>query len=130
MKPIKLKAGKQNEDTAKLLQRYLGDEIGGEAKIQMPIGSDSEDENDYSLFDEASFAERRRKEREETMDEADDDASESSRSSAATLMDMSSVELKIGKSELAALSEDSDQESDTSMDDSDVEDGDGDNGRR
>eukprot|EP00934_Nitzschia_sp_Nitz4_P007629 Nitzschia sp. Nitz4//scaffold134_size62860//19808//22524//NITZ4_006322-RA/size62860-augustus-gene-0.64-mRNA-1//-1//CDS//3329535478//7619//frame0 len=114
---MKLKAGKQNEDTARLLKVYLGDDFFGDKEaVPMPVGSDSEDENDYSLFDEESFDERRRKEKEEHVD--DDDDSESSHSSQATLQDMSSVEMKIGKSELAALSEEEDEES-SSDDESD-----------
>jgi hypothetical protein len=125
---MKYKAGKQNEDTARLLGVYLGEEFfqgtaGG--AVPMPVGSDSEDENDYSLFDEESFDERRRLERERVGDkdddddddkddggshdddkeDSDDDSDESTRSSQASLVDMSSVELNIGKSELAALSD-------------------------
>lgn len=138
---LKFKAGKQNEDTVKLLERYLGDDFTTSQQkqlIPMPIGSDSEDENDYSLFDEESFEERRRKEREigekagnndsdnknkddvdDDDDNDDDDSDESTRSSQATLQDMSSVELKIGKSELAALSDVEDDSHDDSDNDAD-----------
>ncbi|KAL3911938.1 MAG: hypothetical protein SGILL_007084 [Bacillariaceae sp.] len=115
----KLVKGKRNGDTQRLLALYLGEDIEDKPE-QMPIGSDSEDENDYSLFDDDSFAERKRKDREEGS-EADDD---SSRSSQATLVEMSSVEYNVGKDELAALrgdggSNDSDEDSnDDSSDES------------
>jgi len=86
----------------------------------MPVGSDSEDENDYSLFDEDSFQERRRQEREDEYDGRSDD-DDSTRSSQATLQEMDDVDYKVGKSELAALSEeersdsDSDEESETKI---------------
>jgi hypothetical protein len=120
---LKYKAGKQNEDTARLLGIYLGEDFfqaitGG--TIPMPVGSDSEDENDYSLFDEESFEERKRRERQGGGDDDDDDdendddhddSDKSTRSSEASLVDMSSVELNIGKSELAALSDGGDDSS-------------------
>jgi len=120
---LQLKAGKQNDETTKLVKMYLGEDFVTQTNgaPPMPAGSDSEDENDYSLFDEESFEERRRREREKLGGEdgskdkndgsaegedssCDDD--DSTRSSQATLVDMSSVELNIGKSELAALSDD------------------------
>jgi len=74
----------------------------------MPVGSDSEDENDYSLFDEDSFEERRHREREEE-DDGDSNKDDSTCSSQATLQGKSSIEYKVGKNELAALSEDEDE---------------------
>ena len=106
---VKLNDGKQNEETKKLLTIYLGDDIvnaseGG--RVQMPIGSDSEDEEDYSLFDEASFDERRKKEREEDKCDGEENSKsdDTSRSSQATLLNYSDIDYKVGKSELAALS--------------------------
>eukprot|EP00536_Pseudo-nitzschia_multiseries_P007431 jgi/Psemu1/195581/e_gw1.175.12.1 len=108
--------GKRNEDTQHLLAMFLGEDIN-KTTAQMPIGSDSEDENDYSLFDEDSFQERRRQEREEEAMEE-----ESVCSSQATLQEMDGIDLKVGKAELAALSdeeqsgsEDSDDESETKI---------------
>jgi hypothetical protein len=117
---MKLKRGRQNDDTRELLAIYLGEDFQqGEPPSSMPIGSDSEDEEDYSLFDENSFKERRHKERggEEIIR---DDSSKSTHSSQATLVDMEDVELKIGNDELAALSaEDDGDESSSSVDDDD-----------
>jgi hypothetical protein len=98
---LKLLKGKRNEDTQRLLTLFLGEDIIDKPG-QMPVGSDSEDENDYSLFDEDSFEERKRKAREE---EGGADEDDSTRSSEATLVDMSSVEYNVGKDELAALSD-------------------------
>ena len=99
----------------RLLARVLREpepESEDEDEQQQIVGSDSEDENDYSLFDEESFQEKKMKK--------DDDSSNSgsTRSSQATLVDMSSVE-GIGKDELAALSEvseSSDKDSDSESD--------------
>lgn len=113
---LRLKEGKQDENTANLLSIYLGDDGVNEHHNlgSGPMGSDSEDENDYSLFDEKSFEERRQRERREQTnskeDDNDDDESvmsseASTRSSQATLVEMSSVELEIDKSELEALSD-------------------------
>jgi hypothetical protein len=111
---IKLSKGKRNEETQRLLAMFLGEDIVDQTP-QMPIGSDSEDENDYSLFDEESYEQKRKKLREEEADIDDTICS-----SDVTLVDLSSVEYKVGKAELAALSEDenvsvedSDKESDT-----------------
>jgi hypothetical protein len=114
---MKLLKGKRNEDTQRLLSLFLGEDISMKPG-EMPVGSDSEDENDYSLFDEGSFEERKRKEREEQS--AGDD---STCSSDASLVDMSSVEYEVGKDELAALSEpeDSDNGSGNEDDSSDEE---------
>jgi PHD-finger len=117
----KLLKGKQNEDTQRLLASYLGEDIVDQP-VQMPIGSDSEDENDYSLFDEESFEERKRKDREV---EEKFDSDESTRSSEATLVEMSSVE-GVGKDELEALAADRESPScESSDDDSDNDSGEG-----
>ena len=104
---LKYSQGKQNDDINLLLSTYLGEEIG--TNPINPVGSDSEDENDYSLFDEESFAERRK-----TENVGDDESSD--RESQATWLS-SSVEGKIGQAELAALSEE-DNDDESSGDDS------------
>ncbi|KAL3937110.1 MAG: hypothetical protein SGBAC_007703 [Bacillariaceae sp.] len=109
---VKYSQGKQNEDTNELLALYLGDDLVGTKKATIPVGSDSEDENDYSLFDEDSFAERMKKEPNDEEDEED----ESDRSSQATWLS-SSIE-NIDKDELNALSEVEDSDSDESSSDS------------
>lgn len=106
----KILKGKRNEDTQRLLAMFLGEDIN-KKKVQMPIGSDSEDENDYSLFDEDSFKERRENEREEKSDD------DSVCSSEATLLDYDDIDYKVGKAELAALSEEEGSESDSDEDD-------------
>eukprot|EP00532_Pseudo-nitzschia_australis_P007846 CAMPEP_0168175316 /NCGR_PEP_ID=MMETSP0139_2-20121125/7046_1 /TAXON_ID=44445 /ORGANISM="Pseudo-nitzschia australis, Strain 10249 10 AB" /LENGTH=884 /DNA_ID=CAMNT_0008093673 /DNA_START=126 /DNA_END=2780 /DNA_ORIENTATION=+ len=106
--------GKRNEDTQRLLAMFLGEDIN-KKEIQMPIGSDSEDENDYSLFDEDSFQERKRQEREEESIQDD-----SVCSSQATLQEMDGVDLKVGKAELAALSDQEKSESEDSDDESET----------
>ena len=116
---LKILKGKRNEDTQRLLAMFLGEDIN-KKKVQMPVGSDSEDENDYSLFDEDSFQERRRQERE---DESDGRSGEEDSvcSSQATLQEMENVDYKVGKAELAALSDeecstsDSDDESENKI---------------
>ena len=45
-----------------------GKEASSSVWLQSVIGSDSEDENDYSLFDEASFEERKRSKQKEEND--------------------------------------------------------------
>jgi hypothetical protein len=114
----RLLKGRRNDDTQRLLANYLGDEFEAKSKNQTSIGSDSEDENDYSLFDEESFQERRRREYEDEGSDGD----ETSHSSQATLGEMSIVELKVDKSELAALS-DNDGEENDSDDEDDQSDG-------
>jgi hypothetical protein len=114
---MQLKKGLQNEDTQRLLAEFFGEDILDTTKHKNPtervVESDDEDENDYSLFDENSFEDRRRQERQALeAKENDDDASESTRSSQASLVDMSSVELGIGRDELAALSDVHDDSSD------------------
>ena len=105
----KILKGKRNEDTQRLLEMFLGESVK-KTKVQMPVGSDSEDENDYSLFDEESFQERRRQEREdENKDSSDHDGSICS--SQATLLDFDDIDYKVGRAELAALSEEECSES-------------------
>mmetsp|Transcript_13278 Transcript_13278/g.37375 ORF Transcript_13278/g.37375 Transcript_13278/m.37375 type:complete len:845 (-) Transcript_13278:173-2707(-) len=106
--------GKRNEDTHRLLAVFLGEDIN-KSKVQMPIGSDSEDENDYSLFDEESFQERRRQEREDESMEED-----SVCSSQVTLQEMDDVDLRVGKAELAALSDEEQSDSGDSDDESET----------
>jgi hypothetical protein len=106
---MKILKGKRNEDTQRLLAMFLGEDIN-KKKVQMPVGSDSEDENDYSLFDEDSFQERRRHEREDENDGKSDD-DDSTCSSQATLQEMDDIDYKVGKSELAALSDEECSES-------------------
>lgn len=116
---LKLSKGKRNEDTQRLLAMFLGEETVDRAP-QMPIGSDSEDENDYSLFDEESFEERKRRNREHGVNEDDD----TTRSSDASLADMSSMEYQVAKAELAALSEeDEDSDEDTDEGSNDINEG-------
>ena len=102
---MQLKKGENNADTHRLLTMFLGEDFDNQRPGGATIPqSDDEDENDYSLFDENSFEERRRKEREAEVQSADsDDSSETTRSSQATLVEMSSVELSIGEDELAAI---------------------------
>ena len=101
----KILKGKRNEDTQRLLAMFLGEDMN--KKVQMPMGSDSEDENDYSLFDEDSFQERKLQERDEKSDK------DSICSSLATLQEMNDIDYKVGKAELAALSEEEGSESDS-----------------
>ena len=100
---MKILKGKRNEDTQRLMAMFLGEDTTNKSQVQMPVGSDSEDENDYSLFDEDSFKERRRKEK-------DDDDSHSDDSTC-------SVEFMVGKDELGALSEDDNESSEETSDD-------------
>ncbi|MGK3743058.1 MAG: hypothetical protein ACI90V_009914 [Bacillariaceae sp.] len=100
---MKILKGKRNEDTQRLMAMFLGEDTTNKSQVQMPVGSDSEDENDYSLFDEDSFEERRRKEK-------DDDDSDSDDSTC-------SVEFMVGKDELGALSEDDNESSEETSDD-------------
>ena len=100
---LKILKGKRNEDTQRLMAMFLGEGIC-EKQSQMPVGSDSEDENDYSLFDEDSFEERKRKEREQEED-SNLDEDDTTRSSQVTLQGMAGIEYEVGKAELAALSE-------------------------
>lgn len=113
---LKILKGKRNDDTQRLTEILLGEDTD-KNQPQMPIGSDSEDENDYSLFDEDSFEERRNRERqEEERNGSDDDDDASTCSSHATIQGMSGVEFKVGKDELAALSENEDEQSDECSD--------------
>lgn len=103
---LKLKEGTRDADTKKLLARALGldEESEGRSKgSEDEMDEDSEDEH----FDPDTFEMARQA---EGVEDSDDDAT---RSSQATMADMSSVELEIGKDELAALSdhgEDSDEQ--------------------
>jgi PHD-finger len=126
---------KAARDVSRLLGTYLGSDFIQPAAACDPIptvGSDSEDENDYSLFDEASFEERKRRKRERKKnrhpggeedgdsrpsDGSDDDDNDDgdTLSSQATLQEMSSVEMHIDKNELAALSEGDEENSDDSF---------------
>lgn len=98
-----LKDGKRTTAASKLLGRILGLE---EQEIDTDIDDDEEDEDD-GHFDLESFQEKRHQARVELSGDKED-ASEGS--SQATLEEMSSVELNIGKDELAALSEVSEDE--------------------
>ncbi|CAJ1927291.1 unnamed protein product [Cylindrotheca closterium] len=111
---VKFSRGKQNDDTNELLALYLGDDVVGTTKVATPMGSDSEDENDYSLFDEDSFAERQKR---KDQDDEEDDEDDGDRSSQATWLS-SSVEMNIDKAELNALSEVENSDSDESSSDS------------
>ncbi len=105
----KILKGKRNEDTQRLLTMFLGEDIH-KKKVQMPVGSDSEDENDYSLFDEDSFQERRQKEKDEQS------FADSVASSEATLLDYDDIDYRVKKSELDALSEEEGSESESEED--------------
>jgi hypothetical protein len=121
---LQLKKGKQNEDTQQLLAVYFGQDVvdsqkNGHPRAERVVGSDDEDENDYSLFDENSFQDKRRQKRQPKDGQEEDDHhanDESTRSSQASLVDMSSVELSIGREELAALSDVVDESFDNNSD--------------
>ena len=129
------------DDIGRLLERFLGPDFlpsgssnnnmaaASSSSLFLPMGSDSEDENEYSLFDEASFEERKRrrrleaktkKERTNSMSDVDGDdddeamsaSSSSTQSSDATLQEMSSVELEIDRTELEALSDGNNEDDD------------------
>lgn len=108
----KILKGKRNEDTQRLLTMFLGEDIH-KKKVQMPVGSDSEDEEDYSLFDENSFQERRRQEKDEQS------FGDSVASSEATLQDYDDIDYRVKKTELDALSEEDASESDSDEDSDD-----------
>lgn len=117
---LELKAGKQTDATDTLLREALGE--GDEEQQQQGNLLDylSDGTDDVELdghFDLESFHEERKREYEEMADSDDDSADDdSSHSSEATLVDMSSVELKIGKDELDCLSQgsmDSDSDDDS-----------------
>lgn len=118
---LELKAGKQTDATDALLRLALGE--GDEEQQQQGNLLDylSDGTDDVELdghFDLESFHEERKREYEEMAGSDDDDSTDddSSHSSQATLVDMSSVELKIGKDELDCLSQgsvDSDSEDDS-----------------
>lgn len=107
----KLREGVRNAATNELLRQVLGtDDIGSSGTGE---GADDDDDEEDEHFDPEAFEAARRKIREEEEDDGDD----STHSSQATLVEMSSVELEIGKDELAALSEDDDSENEGSSGD-------------
>ncbi|KAL7576427.1 hypothetical protein ACA910_018230 [Epithemia clementina (nom. ined.)] len=124
-----MKQGLRNKATDDLLARILG--------VDQLSDHDSDDEAEDEHFDLDSFMRQRqqrrqRKERrerhsegdddddddddDENDDDDDDDDDESSHSSQATLVEMSSVELEIGKGELDALSKASSADGDDDTD--------------
>ena len=126
---LQLKDGKQNSETKALLQLVLGhgdDENQGGGRLLDDMSDGTDDVELDQHFDLDAFHEDRRREYEDGDSDGD-----SSHSSAATLVDMSSVELKIGKDELNALSDGSDDSSDEDDSDNKSEnDSDGDEGSR
>jgi hypothetical protein len=125
-----LKLGIRNADTELLLEQVFGIERhvtasggGGAANVVATDGKDMEEEDDNvdedGHFDMYSYQEERRIEREErkkeikNADDNDDDDShtDSTHSSQVTLVELSSVELNVGKDELAALTDIEDEES-------------------
>jgi hypothetical protein len=114
-----MKEGKRNTATRQLLAQVLGLE-------SLPEDEDHDDVEEDAHFDPSVFDKERRRARKtlEEEEEADDDSSHSSQ---ATLADMSSVELEIGKNELAALSEPEDEDDEEVDDGSDQE---GENGSK
>jgi len=133
---LQLRNGKQNDDTKALLQLVLGsadsdgnDDVDqGERNALDDISDGTDDEEIDGHFDLEAFHEERRRLKEAGGDGSDND---SSHSSAATLVDMSSVELKIGKDELDCLEDESDSSShEKESDDSDSEAGGGRRSRR
>jgi hypothetical protein len=108
---VKYSQGKQNDDTDALLAIYLGEEIVGTNKgTTNPMGSDSEDESDYSLFDEESCGRKKKAREEDDDDNGEEDSSD--RSSKATWLS-SSVDMSIGRAELDALSEEEEEDDDS-----------------
>jgi hypothetical protein len=100
-----LKEGKCNTATKQLLAQVLGLD-------SLPVDEDHDDVEEDAHFDPSAFDVERRRARDTVeMEETDDDSSHSSQ---ATLADMASVELEIGKDELAALSEPEDEDEDDS----------------
>ena len=108
-----MKQGLRNKATDDLIARILG--------VDQLSDHDSDDEVEDGHFDLDSFQRRRRRPTVDgTNDDnasslsnhslANDDDDESSHSSQATLVEMSSVELEIGKGELDALSKASSEE--------------------
>ena len=125
-----MKQGLRNKGTDDLLARILG--------VDQLSDHDSDDENEDEHFDLDSFQQRRRHQKRQKREQSnkakhkkhndvdnddddddgddegedhDDDDEESSHSSQATLVEMSSVELEIGKGELDALSKGSQDDS-------------------
>jgi hypothetical protein len=103
-----LKEGKRNTATKQLLAQVLGLD-------SLPDDEDHDDVEEDAHFDPNAFDVERRKAREALEEEEADE--DSSRSSQATLVDMSSVELEIGKDELAALSDPENEDDDEDDDD-------------
>jgi hypothetical protein len=100
-----LKEGKRNTATKQLLAQVLGLD-------SLPDDDDHDDVEEDAHFDPSAFDTERRRARAALEEKEDDDDEDSSHSSQATLADMSSVELEIGKGELAALSEPEDEDDD------------------
>jgi hypothetical protein len=98
-----LKEGKCNTATKQLLAQVLGLD-------SLPVDEDHDDVEEDAHFDPSTFDVERRRARDVLEEEEADD--DSSHSSQATLADMASVELEIGKDELAALSEPEDEDED------------------
>jgi hypothetical protein len=111
-----MKEGKRNKATDDLLARVLG--------LDAMPDHDDDDEVEDGNFDLGSYQKEREDlhkkptsgESEEESDAADDDDDGSSRSSQATLVEMSSVELEVGKAELDALSKGSSDEDESDDD--------------
>ena len=107
---LQMKQGKRNKATDDLLARVLGLDA-------LPDHDDDDEEEDQN-FDEQEFQKERKRTYygEDSGDEDEEADDDSSHSSQATLVEMSSVELEIGRGELDALSgaSSSDEESDAS----------------
>ncbi|CAB9510706.1 PHD-finger [Seminavis robusta] len=131
---LQLKAGERNDDTDALLQQVLGTggghEEGGETKLIDYMSDGTDDVELDAHFDLEAFHEERQKEYEEMEEEEEDSDDDSSHSSKATLVDMSSVELKIGKDELNALDGSDSSESEEDSEKGDDDDDEASGGRR
>jgi hypothetical protein len=116
-----LRDGKRNKATDDLLARVLG--------VDALPDHDDDDEVEDGNFDLESYQkerdELRKHQRGDVEDTADEEADdESSHSSQATLVEMSSIELEVGKAELDALSRASSDEDDSEDEkDSDIDNG-------
>jgi PHD-finger len=105
----RLVKNQHDSDTNRLLARVLGVDVNGDENSD--VGSDDDDDDD-DHFDPDEF------EKEKQMDRDDGSESAASTSSSqATLLEMSSVELNIGRDELAALSDGTDDDGDDDNDD-------------
>jgi PHD-finger len=125
-----LRRGVHSADTQRLLSQVLGMETSTPEHKRLPentvnglhqtvnaAGNEPEDDDNVDEdghFDMYSYQEERRIEREERRKETgEDDDSVSTHSSQVTLVELSSVELNVGKDELAALTDvEEDDESD------------------